>query len=213
MTTKLKNAMKKLILLSPLFVLFLFSACEKKETEENNTTGIEFTVRNADGEPVFGTAVELYTSLNDLLYSPANKVQTRKIADDKGKVRFEGLSASTVYYWYAKKDCEDNVSTETHTGSTLTEGVMTNIDIDIVPVGIVELTNNTNSDYDVTVTYENTEETYFLASGAEIEITHLPVGMYAFKMVQTSNYGTGVPNENISEGNLGCGETLIVEIN
>jgi len=109
--------MKKIVYISMLFVFALFSCERTFETEVKTTTPPELHViaQNADGDPIEGASVSLYTSQED--YTNETNVLSSKQTNGEGKAIFteSELADPGIYYIRATNGTQNNDASQTET--------------------------------------------------------------------------------------------------
>src|SRR5436305_572051 len=93
----------------------LLTNCSKKQTPPPPTS-LQITLSDELGNKVSGASVVLYGSQND--WDNATNAISSQLSDANGVATFSNL-ATQKYYWFARKDCKNNISGSSTTQSPL----------------------------------------------------------------------------------------------
>ena len=198
--------MKKNILILMVFIgLAVFSSCKKdKETPTPKPTALELTLKDGLGNIVAGASVKLYASQTDW-NNETNQVGATLTSDASGKVKFSSLS-NIQYYWFAEKDCNNNVNGAITTTSALTANVTNTLDVILSSTGTIKLVSTSVNPYRI---YINGTAIGDMNGGTTEYVYYVPVGSYSIRYLQLSGYVV-YPTDQTVTGNVSCGSMLTV---
>lgn len=115
--------MRTLLFLTAFTFLLSTTSCKKDDAENEEsptaTAALEIQVLYVNSEPVVDAEVQLYGTQAD--YNDKSNVISTQTTDASGTVLFEKLEAKQ-YWWYVKKDGQDNKSSAYFTGANLVNG-------------------------------------------------------------------------------------------
>lgn len=188
------------------FATLLLQACTKTDTNEDvkQDTSLEIAVKDNLGNPVGGADVYLYTSETNWK-NRINQVTSSLVTDANGKVNFTGLN-SLKYYWYAEKDCYNNVNGSVTTTQPITANTKTYVNTIISASGTIKLTSTSSYPYRV---YINGEQTLDMNGGTTEYFYNKPVGNYTIRVLQLSGYVL-YPTDKTFNGKVECGTTFSI---
>ncbi|SRR5450759_1993260 len=193
--------MKKNILILMAFIgLAILSSCKKEPTP----TSLELTLKDDLGNSVSGASVKLYSSQTDW-NNDLNQVGTTQFSDASGKVKFSDLS-NINYYWFAEKDCKNNVNGAVTTTSALTANVNNPLNVILSSTGILKFVSTSSNPYRIFI---NGTATFDMNGGTTQYEYYMPTGSYSLRVLQLSGYVIS-PTDITYNGTLNCGSTLII---
>ena len=128
-------------LVSTMFVVGLLAAsCSDPIKEELQKPKLSITLKNDTGKSIVGAVVRLYKDIADTGYF--------KISDSSGKVLFTDLEP-VLYYWFAKKDCLTNRTSQTTLNRPLNPGAIHYGYSVMAETGTLNIINNSIDKYRV----------------------------------------------------------------
>ena len=174
----------------------------KTVTIQPQPTTLEITLKDELANLLTGVSVKLYPSQDDWI-NGTNQVGTTLTSDASGKVKFSSLSA-LKYYWFAEKDCKNNVNGGITTVSALTVNTNNTVEVILTGTGTLKFTNTSSNPYRI---YINGVSTYDLPGGLVLYKYYKPTGAYTLRVLQLSGYAL-YPTDLTYSGTLACGSTL-----
>lgn len=206
---KLKKSkiMKKILFIGfTLISVLIFSSCGKDDVspeEQEKITKVEFTVLNSAGNPAANATVSLYKNETDF-NSKSNAVQT-KISDANGIALFDNLEP-LKYYFYAEKDCQNNLNSGVVFVNPIVEGVTTTANILMTEA---ESTIHVSSYFDEAYkVYVNNVYKGDIVAYGDKYIT-VESGSYSIKLVQIDYIFYA--DEYTQSTNVSCGNEVTLE--
>jgi hypothetical protein len=182
------------------FVILLFVvSCDK---EEDLPTSLEILVKDDIGRVVSGASVKLYTSQTDW-ENGTNQFSQTQFSDASGKVKFSDLSPIR-YYWFAQKDCYNNVGGGVTTTSPLQANVNSTTNAIISAKGSLVFQNVSSNPYRIFVNGQSIAD---LSGGGFLVVPNKPIGSYSLRVLQLSGYVLS-PTDQSFTGTLNCGSSL-----
>lgn len=192
--------MKKNILILMTFIgLVMLSSCKKEPTP----TSLELLLKDELGNIVSGASVELYSSETDW-NNASNQIGTTLTSDALGKVVFNNVS-NIKYYWFAEKDCKNNVNGAITSSSALTSNIKNTFNIILTSTGTLKFVSTSNYQYRI---YINGVATYDMNGGTTQYRYYMPVAAYSIRVLQLNGYVIS-PTDITYTGTLNCGSTLL----
>lgn len=191
--------MKNVLFLIIAFIGFMtINSCEKNDVKLTPTS-LEVTLKDNLGNIISGASVKLYSSLTDWS-NGTNEVGTIQFSDASGKVKFNDLS-NIKYYWFAEKDCQNNVNGGKTTTSALTANINNTFDVILSSTGTLKFVNTSSNPYRVYI-----NGTAFDMNGGITQFKYyMPIGSYSIRVLQLSGYII-YPTDITYTGTLGCGQ-------
>ncbi len=174
----------------------------KTVTITEPSTDLELTIRDELGNLVSGVSVKLYASETDWT-NKTNQVGQTLISNASGKVTFTNLS-NIKYYWFAEKDCKNNIHGAVTTVNPLTANVTTALNISLIPTGKLKFVNTSSNPYRVFI---NGTPYIDMNGGTTKEVPYSQTGNYSIRVLQLSGYVL-YPTDQTYTGTLGCGQTM-----
>jgi hypothetical protein len=207
MSRKIKiRKMKKYILMFLVLAgLTIISSCSKDDDVQPVQpvqTSLELTLKDNLGNIISGAAVKLYSSQTDW-NNGTNQVGTTQFSDASGKVKFNNLS-NIKYYWFAEKDCQNNVNGAVTTTSALTANVNNTLNVILTSTGTLRFVSNSNNPYRIFI---NGTVAFDMNGNTTQVRNYMPTGSYSIRVLQLSGYVFS-PTDQTYTGTLGCGQTL-----
>ena len=190
---------KKLLLLTTLLVLTIFS-CKK---EEEPSTSLELTITDILGNIVPNAVVLLYSSLNDI-QNGTNEI-SYKLTNSDGKVSFDYL-ANIKYYWFVSTGCTNNSNGAITSTSPLTAHQKTSFNIVLSSIGTIKFINNSTNPYRIFI---NGVANYDMSGGSTTYRYNVLTGAYVIRVLQLSGY-VFTPTDETFNGSVSCGNTLSI---
>lgn len=191
--------MKKSILILIVFIgLAVLNSCKKDQTP----TSLELTLKDNLGNSVSGASVKLYASQTDW-NNGSNQVGTTQFSDATGKVKFNDLS-NIKYYWFAEKDCQNNVNGAVTTTSALTVNLNNTLNVVLSSTGILKFVSTSSNPYRIFI---NGTAAFDMNGGTTQYDNYMPIGSYTLRVLQLSGYAIS-PTDKTYTGTLICGSTL-----
>lgn len=201
--------MKKIIILTFAIVgLTTIYSCKKDKNDpkpnsnNSNSTSLELSLKDELGNIVSGASVKLYSSETDWKNS-TNQVGTTQFSDASGKVKFNNLS-NIKYYWFAEKDCKNNVNGAITTTSPLTSNVNNTVNAILSSTGTLKFVSTSSNPYRVFI---NGTAVFDMNGGTTQYKYYMPTGSYSLRVLQLSGYVL-YPTDKTYNGTLTCGQTL-----
>lgn len=193
--------MKNLLLVLCVILGFTtINSCKKKDAP----TTLEMILKDNLGNPISGASVKLYASQTDWNNS-ANQVGSTQFADASGLVTFTDLS-NIQYYWFAEKDCQNNVNGAITTTTSLTAGITNTVNVIISSTGTLKFVSTSNNPYRIFI---NGTASFDMNGNTTQYKYFMPVGSYSLRVLQLSGY-VFTPTDKTYTGTFGCGQTLTV---
>lgn len=193
--------MKKSILILLIFIgLAVINSCKKVETP--TPTSLELTLKDNLGNSVSGASVKLYSSQTDW-NNGTNQVGTTQFSDASGKVKFNDLS-NIKYYWFAEKDCQNNVNGAATTISALTANINNTVNVILSSTGTLKFVSTSSNPYRIFI---NGTAAFDMNGGTTQYDYYMPTGAYSLRVLQLSGYAIS-PTDLTYNGTLTCGSTL-----
>lgn len=193
---KLKNLLTLIIMAS---LTMSISSCKK-----NDPTSLELTLKDDLGNSVSSATVKLYSSQTDW-NSGSNQVGATQLSDASGKVKFSDLS-NINYYWFAEKDCKNNVNGAITTTSALTANINNTVNVILSNTGTIKFTNTSGDPYRIFI---NGTVAFDIIYGGTIQYKYyMPTGSYSLRFLQLSGYFL-YPTDITYTGTIICGLTLL----
>jgi hypothetical protein len=193
------NMKKSIFFLLAIIGLAIPGSCKK---DQPDPTSLEINVIDELGNIVSGASVELYSSENDW-NNATNQIGKTLISDALGIVTFDNVS-NIKYYWYAEKDCKNNVNGAI-TSAALTANMKTKVNVVITSTGTFMFVNASVNPYRI---YINGISTLDMNGGTSQYMYYMPIGAYVIRVLQLSGY-SGSPTDKTYTGTLNCGSTLV----
>ena len=197
---------KKLLILFTLINVLLFNSCTKDDVspeEQKNNTKIEFTVLNSAGNAAANAIVSLYKNSTDF-DSKTNAVQT-KISNSNGIALFDNLEP-LKYYFYAEKDCQNNLNSGVVFVNPIVEGVTTTANILMTEAeSTIHVSSFFDGAYEV---YVNNVYKGDISAYGDKYIT-VESGSYTIKLVQIDYIFYA--DEYTQSTNVSCGNEVTLE--
>jgi hypothetical protein len=194
--------MKKVIfLIIALIGLMTINSCKKEEVKPTPTS-LEVTLKDNLGNKISGASVKLYSSQTNW-NNGANQVGTTQFSDASGKVKFNDLS-NIKYFWFAEKDCQNNVNGGITTTSALTANVNNTVDVILSSTGTLKFVSTSSNPYRI---YINGNAAFDMNGGTTQFKYYMPTGSYSIRVLQLSGYVIS-PTDKTYTGTIGCGQTL-----
>jgi hypothetical protein len=190
---------KNILILIAIIGLAILSSCKKEPTP----TSLELTFKDVLGNSVSGASVKLYSSQTDW-NNGSNQVGTTQFSDATGKVNFNDLS-NIKYYWFAEKDCINNVNGSVTTTSALTANLNNTLNVILSSTGTLKFINTSSNPYRI---YINGTVAFDMNGGTTQYKYYMPIGSYSLRVLQISGYVI-YPTDMTYTGTLSCGFTLI----
>jgi PKD repeat protein len=178
------------------------NSATKSLTIQPQPTSLEITLKDELSNIVSGASVMIYSSQTDWS-NGTNQIGTKLTSDASGKVKFSALSA-IKYYWFAEKDCKNNVNGGITTASALTGNANNTVEVILTSTGTLKFTNTSSNPYRI---YINGVSTYDLPGGSVLNKYYKPIGAYILRVLQLSGYAL-YPTDLTYNGTLTCGSTL-----
>lgn len=201
--------MKKHILLVAVFAAaLLFNSCKKDDDDNSSNptvtpTTIELTINDESGA-VPGASVKLYSSETDL-NNQTNQIGEAETSNASGVVSFGDLN-NIQYYWFAEKDCQNNVNGIVSSSTAITANATNTYTIDLTPIGTMKLVSTSSNPYEVFI---NNVKVFNMDGGTTQTIENVPTGSYSVRVLQISGYVFS-PTDNTYSENVNCGQTTTV---
>lgn len=192
---------KSILILMVIITLAIPSSCKK---DEPTPTSLELTLKDELGNIVSGAAVKLYSSQTDW-NNGSNQVGTTQTSNAAGVVTFTNVS-NIKYYWFAEKDCKNNVNGGIASVSTLTANTINTFNIVLSSTGTLKFVNTSSNPYHI---YINGVAITDLNGGSTLSDYYMPIGAYSLRVLQISGYILS-PTDKTFTGTLTCGGTLLV---
>lgn len=175
--------------------------CSKNDTTPQPTS-LQLTLTDEAGNRVSGATVNLYGSQTD--WDNGTNTLGTQFSDVNGIVTFSGLQ-SQKYYWFAQKDCKNNIMGASQTAYPLTSNTKNTSITVLASTGTLAFNNTSSNPYHV---YVNGQFQMDLNGGASYKLMLMPLGNYSMRVVQVSGYAF-TPTDETFTGNLSsCGGTL-----
>lgn len=192
---------KSILILMVIITLAIPSSCKK---DEPTPTSLELTLKDELGNIVSGAAVKLYSSQTDW-NNGSNQVGTTQTSNAAGVVTFTNVS-NIKYYWFAEKDCKNNVNGGIASASALTANTINTFNIVLSSTGTLKFVNTSSNPYHI---YINGVAITDLNGGSTLSDYYMPIGAYSLRVLQISGYILS-PTDKTYTGTLTCGGTLLV---
>lgn len=193
--------MKKSILILMVIGLAVISSCKKAQTLTQ--ISLELRLKDTADKAVSGVAIKLYASETDWK-NGSNQIGTTQISDTFGKVKFNDLS-NIKYYWFAEKDCQNNMNGVFTTAVALIANVDYTIPVFLAGTGILKFVNTSGNPYRIFI---NGTDSFDMNGGTTQNTYYKPTVAYALRVLQLSGYAVS-PIDSTYRGTLTCGSTLI----
>lgn len=188
-----------ILVLMAIICLAIPSSCKK---DEPAPTTLELTLKDELGNIVSGASVELYSSQSDWNIG-SNQIGTTQTSNSAGKVTFTNVS-DIKYYWYAEKDCKNNVNGAVTSANALTANMNNTFNIILTSTGTLKFVCTSSNPYRV---FLNGVATSDMNGGTTLMRYYMPTGAYSIRVLQLSGYAL-TPTDITYSGTLGCGSTL-----
>jgi hypothetical protein len=201
MKTRIKT-MSAVIAVIALTLGLSFTSCNKDEVTPLTPISLELTLHDNLGNIISGAAVKLYTSQTDWS-NGTNQFGSTQFSDVSGRVKFSDLS-SMYYYWFAEKDCYNNVNGGVTTILPLTANKNNTYDIVLTSTGTMKFVSTSSNPYRVFI---NGTAVFDMDGGSTRYIYYKPTGSYTVRVLQLSGYVL-YPTDETGSGNVSCGSTL-----
>ena len=119
--------MKKLFMISQLFIAMILTLSCEKVVEVDVPPQLEVVVIDSEGNSVEGAEICLYQNLND--FKAEENLVKKVISKDGGTALFQELLTEVIYYIRVKKQDKDNLQTETHIEYALSNNIKTKVTV------------------------------------------------------------------------------------
>lgn len=190
--------MKRIIMLLTLVAgLAILNSCKK----EDNKASLELFLKDNLGNAVTGASVKLYASQTDWA-NKTNQVGPTQFSDVSGKTKFTGLS-SIKYYWFAEKDCQNNVNDSISTNTPLSSDATNNANVILESTGTLKFNNTSASPYRIFI---NGTAVFDMPGGTIKYKYSAPTGSYSLRVLQLSGYLVTADDQTFPV-TLNCGDT------
>ena len=173
-----------------------------KKDNPSPETSLEVDLVDNLGNPISGASVKLYYTNTDW-NNDTNQIGQTQTSDLTWKVVFPNLSA-IKYFWFAEKDCENNVYGAATTSNPLTGGIKNTVTSVLSGTGTLVFGNNSKNPYHV---YLNGTLAFDLNGGSTMTYRYQQLGSYTIRVLQISGYVV-TPTDITYTGTLNCGGTL-----
>jgi len=190
---------KTILILMAVIGLTVLSYCKK----EPAPTSLELVLKDDLGNIVPGASVELYSSETDW-NAGTNQIGTTLTSDASGKVKFTNVS-NIKYYWFAEKDCKNNVNGAITSASPLTANTTNSINVILTGTGTLKFISTSPNPYRI---YINGIVAFDMNGGTTKYQYYTPTGSYSLRVLQLSGYAIS-PTDKTYTGTLTCGSTLV----
>ena len=192
------------ILICILFSTLIFSGCKKDDstTPTPTPTSLEIHLKDYLGNIVSSASVKLYATLTDW-NNGTNQVGTTQYSDGLGNVIFYNL-ANIQYYWYAEKDCQNNINGAVTTTYPLTANVNNNVNVILSSTGTLAFISTSTNPYHI---YINGTFAFDMNGGTTQYRYNMPTGSYTIRVIQISGYVL-YPTDETFNGTVTCGSTF-----
>lgn len=201
-----------------LSVLLFFSCTKTDNPDTPETTALEITVKDENGQPVTkNCSVKLYDNIEEWAKDSLDlfDIGDPKFPDAQGKVLFSDLNPQK-YYWRIESfgnDCYKNNFNDTYPdmglSNPLAKGTKMQVTSGITPKGGYSIQNSTNSTYRL---YVNGVFAADIIQNGSYSKVHQKIQTYTIRMLQTTGV-TGTPIDSTFAMQVQCGVTTQVFFN
>jgi hypothetical protein len=197
--------MKKLTIYLQFFIasFLMLTACGKDDTTPTEIpTSLELTIKDHLGNIVNGANVKLFASESDW-NNETNQIGSTQVSDASGKVKFTNLSA-IKYYWFAEKNCENNVNGAVTTVDPLSANKTNTLDVILSQTGNLKLNNTSDNPY--RIFYDGQVVIESMNGNSTQTFYFVPTGNHSIRYLQLSGYAV-YPTDETESINVSCGAT------
>lgn len=187
----------------------LFSCSENGDNQSTDTTSLELTLKNEDGNIITdGTGyARLYPTVDDWSRD-TNQIGEPAFADLNGKITFTNLAAQK-YYWRVENGCRTNFTTSITTPQPLEANTTNSVDVPLTTTFTLRLRKDPAYENIPFMVYINGNPTVTISGGPDIrDLLHIPPHS-TVRILQLND----VPNPiDVTYTNVDgdCGETITI---
>lgn len=186
-----------------LSILLLLSSCSNDDDQSEpppKSTNLTLTIIDESGNEVSGAAVKLFASQTDW-QNESNQVGDTKFTESNGVVSFTSLQ-SIQYFWFAEKDCRNNLYGNNTNGSSLESNTETTSTVVLDGTGSIELTSTSSNPYSI---FLNGDFLFTMNGGTTRTIDDVSTGNQTVRVLQESGF-VFTPTDQTYTVNLECGD-------